>query len=62
MQTKLKVEFNSEVLYQDHRGCYWPVCEVGKGGIILNMRDFDVKAFQLFILEKRKMLEMCVHH
>lgn len=52
MQTKLKVEFNSEGLYQDHGGCFWPVWEVGKGGIILNKYDFDVNVFQLFILEK----------
>ena len=52
LQTKLKVETNSESLFQYQGGCFWPVQEVGNG--VLNMYDFDPNAFQLFILTAEK--------
>lgn len=53
LQTKLKVETNSEGLFQYQGGCFWPVQEVGNG--VLNMYDFDPNAFQLFILTAKKL-------
>lgn len=43
MQTKLKVEFNSEGLCQDQGGCYWPVKKAGKGGMALNSMTLTQK-------------------
>lgn len=55
LQTKLKVETNSEGLFQDQEGCFWPVWEAGNGVIVLNMYDSDPNAFQLFILTTKKL-------
>lgn len=45
MQTKLKIEFNSEGLFHDQEDWDWPVWEAGNGVMVLNMYDFDLNGF-----------------